>query len=45
MGRNNYSYNGMLSVITRKPIYRYKARQKTAQEVVDELRESGNPNT
>ena len=32
----------MLSVITRKPIYRYKARQKTAQEVVDELRESGN---
>ena len=42
MGRNNYSYNGMLSVITRKPIYRYKARQKTAQEVVDELRESGN---
>ena len=42
MGRNNYSYNGMLSVITRKPIYRYKARQKTVQEVVDELRESGN---
>ena len=32
----------MLSVITRKPIYRYKARQKTVQEVVDELRESGN---
>ena len=42
MGRNNYSYNGLLSVITRKPIYRYKARQKTTQEVVDELRESGN---
>lgn len=42
MGRNNYSYNGMLSVITRKPIYRYKARQKIAQEVVNELRESGN---
>ena len=42
MGRNNYSYNGLLSVITRKPIYRYKARQKTSQEVIDELRESGN---
>ena len=38
MGRNNYSYNGMLSVITRKPIFRYKSRQKTSQEVVDELR-------
>ena len=38
MGRNNYSYNGMLSVITRKPIFRYKNRQKTSQEVVDELR-------
>jgi hypothetical protein len=42
MGRNNYSYNGLISVITRKPIYRYKPRSKTAQEVVDELRESGN---
>ena len=42
MGRNNYSYNGLLSVITRKPIYRYKVRQKTSQEVIDELRESGN---
>tara|TARA_R110002050_G_scaffold218978_3_gene354917 strand:+ start:2578 stop:4299 length:1722 start_codon:yes stop_codon:yes gene_type:complete len=38
MGRNNYSYNGMLSVITRKPIFRYTSRQKTSQEVVDELR-------
>ena len=38
MGRNNYSYNGMLSVITRKPIFRYKNRQKTSQEVVAELR-------
>ena len=38
MGRNNYSYNGMLSVIARKPIFRYKSRQKTSQEVVDELR-------
>ena len=38
MGRNNYSYNGMLSVITRKPIFRYGNVNLQPQVVIDELR-------
>ena len=42
MGRTNHSHNGLLSVITKKPIYRYEEKTKNADTVVNLLEDDGN---